>query len=78
MESPYTGNVVFCVDADEYVTVTLNGTVIINRPTAISNNVCSSAVSLTQGTLYPLRIDHIEKTSTAFLKLRWQYGTSRQ
>ncbi|MET0789937.1 MAG: PA14 domain-containing protein [Polyangiaceae bacterium] len=75
VEAPYTGNVVFCVDADEYVTVTVGGTVLINRPTATSSNICSAAFAMTQGTLYTLRVDHIEKTSTALLRLRWQYGS---
>jgi len=75
IESPYTGNVVFCVDADEYVTVTVNGVAVITRTSATSSNFCSGNVALVQGTLYSLRIDHVEKTSTALLKLRWQYGS---
>ena len=75
IEAPYTGNVVFCVDADDYVTVTVGGTVLINRNTAASSNFCSAAFAMTQGTLYTLRVDHVEKTTNASVKLRWQYGS---
>ena len=75
VESPYTGNVVFCVDSDDDVKVTVGGVVLINRVNTTSANICSAAVAMTQGTLYTLRVDHIEKTGGAFVKLRWQYGT---
>ncbi|MEO7033585.1 MAG: PA14 domain-containing protein [Polyangiaceae bacterium] len=75
LESPYTGNVQLCVDSDDDVTVTFNGSAVITQPNTTSNNVCSANLALTQGTLYPLRIDHIEKTGNSLLKLRWQYST---
>ena len=76
IEAPYTGNVTFCVDADDYVTVTVGGTVLISRTTVASTNFCSAtAYPMTQGQLYTLRVDHVEKTSNASVKLRWQYGT---
>ena len=74
IEAPYTGNVVFCVDSDQDVKLTVGGTVLLNRVNTTSSNICSANFAMTQGTLYTLRIDHLEKTSTAFLKLRWQYG----
>jgi hypothetical protein len=75
VESPYTGNVVFCVDSDDDVKVTVAGTAVISRPNTTSTNFCSANVAMTQGTLYPLRIDHIEKTGGAQVRLRWQYGS---
>ncbi len=75
LESPYTGNVVVCVDSDDDVTVTVNGVAVITRLSMTSSNICSAAIAMTQGTLYPLRIDHVERTGNAFLRLRWQYGT---
>jgi PA14 domain-containing protein len=74
LESPYTGNVVLCVDANDTAKVTLAGTVVLNV-TATATNTCSGNIAMTQGTLYPLKVEHTDKTSTALLKLRWQYGT---
>jgi hypothetical protein len=39
-----------------------------------SSNVCSGNIAVTQGTLYSLRVDHIDRGGAASLKLRWQYG----
>jgi hypothetical protein len=75
VESPYTGNVVFCTDSDDDVTVTVNGVAVITRTGTTSSNFCSGNVAMTQGTLYNLRVDHIEKTGSAYVQLRWQYGT---
>ena len=74
IESPYTGLVVFCVDADDGVKVTLNGTAIIDRQAVISLDICSLPISLVQGQKYPLRLDHLEKTGNAQMNLRWNYG----
>jgi len=73
IESPYTGNVVFCVDANDTAKVTVGSTVVLNV-TATATDTCSSNVSMTQGTLYTLKVEHVEKTSSALLKLRWKYG----
>jgi PA14 domain len=75
LESPYTGNVVFCVDADDYVTVTVNGVAVITRTAATSSNFCSGNVAMTQGTQYPLAIKHVQVGGGSFLQLRWQYGS---
>ncbi|MEI9940759.1 MAG: PA14 domain-containing protein [Pseudomonadota bacterium] len=74
LESPYTGNVVLCVDANDTAKVTVAGNVVINV-TATATNTCSGTIPMTQGTLYSLKVEHVEKTTTALLKLRWQYGT---
>jgi len=74
VESPYTGNVTFCVDVDDDVKVTVGGTQVIARTGAITN-LCGTAVAMTQGTLYPLKVEHVERTSNALVRLRWQYGT---
>ncbi|HWZ90362.1 MAG TPA: PA14 domain-containing protein, partial [Polyangiaceae bacterium] len=74
LESPYTGNVVLCVDSDDDVVVTVAGSVQINRPGTTSSNVCSANIAMTQGTLYTLRVDHKEGGGNAYVKLRWQYG----
>ncbi|MEI9953125.1 MAG: PA14 domain-containing protein [Pseudomonadota bacterium] len=74
LESPYTGNVLLCVEANNAAKVTLAGTVVLDV-TATTSNTCSGNIAMTQGALYPLRIDHIENSNTASLKLRWQYGT---
>ena len=74
LESPYSGLVVFCVDADDGVKVTLAGSLIIDRASVISLDFCSLPQLLTQGQKYTLRIDHVEKTGTARLNLRWNYG----
>src|SRR6478736_2027526 len=68
IESPYTGNVTFCVDANDTAKVTVGSTVVLNV-TASATDTCSSAISLTQGSLYPLMIEHVEKTNFALLKL---------
>jgi hypothetical protein len=75
LESPYTGNVVLCVDSDDDVTVTVAGNVVISRPSTTSSNFCSGNIAMTQGTRYSLRVDHIERTGGAYLKMRWQYGS---
>ncbi len=75
LEAPYTGNVTFCVDADDDVKVTVDTTVVISRPGTTSTNFCGTPMALTQGTLYPLKVEHIEKTGGAALKLRWSYGS---
>ena len=74
IESPYTGNVVFCADVNDTVKVTVGATVALSVA-ATTTNSCGAAISLTQGTLYPLKVEYVDKTSTALLKLRWQYGT---
>ncbi|HEY1536968.1 MAG TPA: PA14 domain-containing protein, partial [Polyangiaceae bacterium] len=75
VESPYTGNIVLCVDSDDDVTVTFNSVAVITRTGTTSSNVCSGNIAVTQGTLYPLRVDHIEYGGGAYVQLRWQYGT---
>src|SRR5450432_3706616 len=75
LESPYTGNVVLCVDSDDDVTVTVAGSVVISRPNTTSNNFCSGNIAMTQGLLYTLRVDHKEFGGSAYVKLRWQYGS---
>lgn len=75
LESPYTGNVQLCVDSDDDVEVTLNGTVVITRPNQTSNAICGTAIPLVQGTKYPLQVKHVERTGGAFVRLRWIYGT---
>ena len=79
LESPYTGNVTLCVDVNDTVKVTLNGTVVLDV-TATGTNKCGTALALTQGALYPLKIEYLDKTTGgtagALLKLRWQYGSS--
>ncbi|HYP77237.1 MAG TPA: PA14 domain-containing protein [Polyangiaceae bacterium] len=74
LESPYTGNVVLCVDANDTAKVTLAGTQVINV-TATANNTCSGNIAMTQGTLYSLKVEHTDKNQAALLKLRWQYGS---
>ncbi|MES1178494.1 MAG: PA14 domain-containing protein [Myxococcales bacterium] len=74
LESPYSGLVVFCVDADDGVKVTLGGTLIIDRAGVLSLDFCSLPQLLTQGQKYSLRIDHVERTGSARLNLRWNYG----
>jgi hypothetical protein len=74
LESPYTGNVVLCVDANDTVKVTLAGSPVLNL-NASATNTCSGNIAMTQGMLYPIKIEYVEKTSSALLKLRWQYGT---
>ena len=74
LESPYTGNVVLCVDASDTAKVTVGGTQVLNV-TATATNSCSANIAMIQGTLYPLRIDYVEKSGSALLKLRWQYST---
>ena len=76
LESPYTGNVVLCVDSDDDVTVTVAGVVVINRVNTTSSNICSANIAMVQGTLYSLRVDHKEGGGAAYVKLRWQYGTA--
>ncbi len=75
LEAPYTGNVKLCVDSDDDVSVTFNSVVVISRPNTTSNDFCSADIAMTQGTLYPLRIDHIEKGGSAYIKMRWKYST---
>lgn len=74
IESPYTGFLSFCVDSDDDVKITFNGNVIINRTGIISLEFCSLGQLVTQGSLYTLRIDHVEKTGNANLNLRWNYA----
>jgi len=73
LESPYNGNVVLCVDANDTAKVTVNGTLVINV-TASATNSCSANIAMTRGTLYTLKVEHTELTNSALLKLRWQYG----
>ncbi len=75
VESPYTGNVIFCVDSDDDITVTVSGVQQLQRLNTTSTNKCTPNIAMTQGTLYPLRLDHVERSGGAYLKLRWQYGT---
>ena len=74
IESPYTGNVVLCIDANDTAKVTVAGIVVLNVA-ATATNTCSANIAMTQGTLYSLKIEHVEKLNSALLKLRWQYGS---
>ncbi|HEX3776780.1 MAG TPA: PA14 domain-containing protein [Polyangiaceae bacterium] len=80
IESPYTGNVTFCADFDDTITVTVNGVTMISQTSAANNkcginNGAATSISLTQGVKYPLVVQHTETSNTASVKLRWQYGS---
>jgi hypothetical protein len=76
IESPYTGNVALCVNVDDTVKITVNGTVVLTVNAAATNS-CSSNISMTQGVLYTLKIEYVDKggttTPNALLKLSWKY-----
>ena len=80
IEGPFSGNVTFCADVDDTVKVTVGSTVVLNL-TAAATNSCGTMTpaSMTQGTLYPIKVEHVEKAgstaNTALLKLRWKYGS---
>ncbi|HET7545441.1 MAG TPA: PA14 domain-containing protein [Polyangiaceae bacterium] len=79
IEAPYTGNVTFCADADDTLKVTVGSTVVINLTTATTGYCGTTSVSMTQGTLYSIKVEHVEKAgstaSTAMAKLRWKSGS---
>jgi hypothetical protein len=74
IESPYTGNVALCVDVDDTVKITVGATQVLNA-TGAASGACSSNVNMTQGTLYPLKIEYVEKNTNALLKLSWKYSS---
>jgi len=72
IESPFTGNVILCVDANDTAKVTVAGNLVIDL--TATGTKCSSSILMAQGVLYGLKLEYVEKTQSASLKLRWQYS----
>ena len=73
VQAPYTGNIVFCVDADDRVDLTVNGVALLTNING--NNQCSAGIALVAGQKYPITVNFKELTSNAKLILGWQLAT---
>jgi len=78
VESPYAGDVYFCVDVDDTVKITVNN-VLVLTVNAAGSSQCSTKTTMALGQLYPLKIEYVDKggtaTPNALLKLYWKYST---
>ena len=75
VESPYTGSVQLCVDADDGVKLYLDGsgTALIDFSTA-TTDACAPAQLWTIGSRHQLQIVHTEGEGDASLVLKYKYG----
>jgi hypothetical protein len=75
IESPFSGAIKLCVDADDAVAVTLDGTPL---PSITSTGVlaaCSTEpINWTAGTLHNVHVEHREFGGNAKMILKYQYG----
>ncbi|HEX2673850.1 MAG TPA: PA14 domain-containing protein, partial [Polyangiaceae bacterium] len=74
VESPYDGAVQLCVDADEGVTLSIEGTTLIDSPTAY--NGCAPAQVWAAGNKYLVHVVHTDNSGEAHLILKYKYGTT--
>ncbi len=76
VESPFTGDVQLCTDADDGVRLYLDGsaTALINAATANTNS-CGAAQTWTLGDKHRVHVVHTDGTSSAHLILKYKYST---
>jgi PA14 domain-containing protein len=76
VESPYTGAVQLCTDADDGVQLYLDGSGVASINVAAANaNACSAPQAWTAGEKHRLHIVHMDGAGDAHLTLRYSYGT---
>lgn len=73
LEAPLTGTIRLCVSAEDDVVVRFNGANVISQTGTV--NVCSANLTVTEGTLYDLQVDHREFTNNASVVLSWDSAT---
>ncbi|HET7545940.1 MAG TPA: PA14 domain-containing protein [Polyangiaceae bacterium] len=75
VESPYTGSVQLCLDADDAVTLYLDGSAIpYASSTAPVTTLCGAAQSWAAGEKHRIHIEHSDDTGDASLVLKYKYG----
>jgi hypothetical protein len=76
LESPYTGSIKLCVDSDDAIAVTLDGSPVPGITSTVSGPLaaCSGAFSWTAADLHTIRLAHHEDGGNARLILSWQYA----
>jgi RHS repeat-associated protein len=77
----FTGDYTFYVDSNDGTRLWVNGTQIINFWNTCGNEMCgstSSAVSLTAGVWYPIKLEYFENTYTAMVRLQWSSAQQKR
>ena len=75
VESPYTGSVQLCTDADDAVKLYLDGSSVALIDAAIANsNACGTAQVWAAGDKHRVQIVHTDGTGEAHLILKYNYG----
>jgi hypothetical protein len=69
VEAPATGNLQWCLKADQGATLSVDGVTLINS--AVIYNACATAVPVIAGKKYAIHLVHTELTGTALLQLSW-------
>jgi hypothetical protein len=74
LEAPYTGTYTFYIANDDTGHVEVNNTVVCD--TAVAHTVaspltCTTTLNLTAGQKYPLKMTHVETSSTAMMLFYW-------
>jgi hypothetical protein len=74
LQAPVSGRLRLCARADDAVSVTLNGTVLINQA-GVSDTCSGGYVVVTEGQKYPLVVRLREYAGDAYLNLSWTMTT---
>jgi len=74
VESPYDGDVQLCVDSDDGVTLSVDGSTLINSAT--SYNSCAPAQTWVAGNRYLVHIVHTDDSGDARLIVKYKYGAT--
>ena len=70
LKAPTTGSYTITTQADDNVKLSVNGVVLIDQSTGAAASK-SAAISLVAGKSYNVRLDYVEKTNAATMKLSW-------
>jgi hypothetical protein len=73
VEAPSTTDLQWCIKSDDGVKVYVDGVLKITG--AAATDTCASAMAVTAGQKYALRIEHSESTGGASVKLSWQMSS---
>jgi len=69
VEAPATGNLQWCIQSDDGVTLSVDG---VNKVTAAAaTNTCAAAMAVTADQKYAIRIVHSDATGAASARLSW-------
>jgi len=72
LKAPVTGTYVFKLDSDDGMTLSLNGVLIIDKP-SYNPTTLTGQVNLVAGQLYDIKVTYTQYTGPLFTYLKWSY-----